>query len=85
MPKNDSLDPDHEKVAELYNSELRKVLDKHAPELCRAITLGPHAPWYTAELRGLKREKRRWERVYRSLVWRNTDKYTTNSVGNIRH
>ena len=54
------------KVAEPYNSELRKVLDKHAPELCRAITLGPHAPWYTAELRDLKREKRRWERVYRS-------------------
>lgn len=41
MPKNDSLNPDPEKVAERYNSELRKVLDKHAPELCRAITLGP--------------------------------------------
>ena len=66
LPKNDSLNPDPEKVAELYNSELRKVIDKHAPELCHAITLRPHAPWYTAELRDLKREKRCWERVYQS-------------------
>ena len=66
LPKSDNLDPDPEKVAELYNSELRKVLDKHALELCRAITLRPHAPWYTAELRDLKRQKRRWEHVYRS-------------------
>lgn len=64
--ENDSLDPYPEKVAQLYNSELCKVLDKHAPELCRAIPLRPHAPWYTAELRDLKHEKPRWERVYRS-------------------
>ena len=64
--KTDSPDPDPEKVAELYNSELHKVLDKHAPELCRAITLRSHAPWYTPELRDLECEKRRWECVYPS-------------------
>ena len=37
-------DSDPKDLAELYNSELRYVLDKHAPEVHRSITLRPHAP-----------------------------------------
>ena len=59
-------DSDPNDLAELYNSELRHVLDKHAPEVHRSITLRPHAPWFTAELRDAKREKRRCERAYRA-------------------
>ena len=59
-------DSDPKDLAELYNSELRYVLDKHAPEVHRSITLRPHAPWYTADLRNAKREKRRCERAYRA-------------------
>ena len=55
--KNNDSDPND--LAELYNSELRHVLDKHAPEVHRSITLRPHTPWFTAELRDAKREKRR--------------------------
>ena len=58
-------DSDPNDLAELYNSELRYVLEKHVPEVHRSITLRPHAPWYTADLRDAKREKRRYERAYR--------------------
>jgi hypothetical protein len=54
-------DTDTNKFTELYNSVLRQVLDKHSPEVCGSITLRPHAPWFTSELRELKREKRRCE------------------------
>ena len=42
-----SLQGDHNisdpnKLADLYNSELRQLLDKHAPEVSRSITLRPH-------------------------------------------
>ena len=57
---------DPNKLADLYNSELQQLLDKHAPEMSRSITLRPHAPWYSAKLRDSKREKRRYERAYRS-------------------
>jgi hypothetical protein len=38
----ESRDSDPNKFAELYNSELRQVLDKQAPEVCCSITLRPH-------------------------------------------
>ena len=57
---------DPNKLADLYNSEMRQLLDKHAPEMSRSITLRPHASWYSAKLRDSKREKRRNERAYRS-------------------
>ncbi|KAL9978237.1 hypothetical protein ACROYT_G015732 [Oculina patagonica] len=43
----------------------RSTIDKHAPEVSRSITLRPHAPWFTAELRDAKRKRRRCERAYR--------------------
>ena len=62
--KQNSLDTN--KLVSLYNTELRHLLDKHAPEVPRSITLRPHSPWYSAALRDVKREKRRCERAYRA-------------------
>jgi hypothetical protein len=53
----------HESL-ESYNN-LQKLLDKHAPLQEKCITLRPHAPWYTEELREAKQEKRHRERVWR--------------------
>ena len=53
-------------VVDLYNSVLRDTLDSHAPEMSRMITLCPHAPWCTDELRAAKFEKRHCKRVYRT-------------------
>ena len=60
----DTSDPNN--LADLYNSELRQLLDKHAPEESRSITLRTHAPWFNAALRDSKREKRRCERASRA-------------------
>ena len=43
--------------------QLRKIIERHAPEEFRIITLRPHAPWFDSELRKLKREKRRYKRA----------------------
>ena len=47
-----------------YNEILCSLLNKHAPLRSREIILRPHAPWFSDELRDLKREKRRLEGKY---------------------
>ncbi|XP_061194315.1 uncharacterized protein LOC133202489 [Saccostrea echinata] len=59
--KNDSL----ENLVTSYDHKLRAVLNKHAPEETRTITLRPNTPWYTEDLRTAKREKRRAEKQMR--------------------
>ena len=55
---------DVDKMADQYNNTLNLILNDHAPEQIRSVVLRPHAPWYTDQLRELKREKRRLERKY---------------------
>ena len=49
-------------LAEQFNLVLRELLDKHAHERTKTVTLRPNAPWYTEEVREAKRVKRRLER-----------------------
>ena len=49
-----------------YNSSLKDIIDLQAPLLNRAITLRPHAPWYSDELRDAKHKRRQLERRWRS-------------------
>jgi hypothetical protein len=53
---------DTSQLAEQFNMVLRELLDKHAPEKIKTVTLRPNAPWYTEEVREAKRVKRRLER-----------------------
>ena len=53
-----------EALSSQFDSVLRKLLDKHAPEITRCVTLRPHAPWYDDAIRDQKRERRRCERRY---------------------
>jgi len=53
-----------EELVTAYDN-LSNVVDKHAPLLQRTITLRPHAPWYSDELRQLKHQKRKLERQWR--------------------
>ena len=39
-----------------------RLMEKHAPEVERRISLRPHAPWYNDSIRNEKRQKRRLER-----------------------
>ena len=49
-----------------YNSSLKDIIDLQAPLLNRTITLRPHAPWYSDELRDAKHKQRQLERCWRS-------------------
>ena len=49
-----------------YNSELRKIIDKHAPEQDEIITMHPTLPWFTQESLNLKRKARKAERHWRA-------------------
>ena len=55
-------------MTDQYNEILCSLLNKHAPLQSREIILRSHAPWYSDELRELKREKRRLERKYVNTV-----------------
>ena len=46
---------------DLYNSELRSILDFHTPLSTRTVTVRPAAPWYSNEIKikeGKKRQKK---------------------------
>ena len=53
-------------VINVFDDTLCLLLNKYAPEQTRNITLRPHAPWFSDELRELKRVKRRCERKFQS-------------------
>ena len=48
----------------MYNSELSRILDKHAPLKSRVVTMRPAAPWFSEEIK-LERIRRRLERKWR--------------------
>lgn len=48
-----------------YHESLSSTYNNHVPMITRSIKYCPHAPWFTDELRNVKREKRRLERRFR--------------------
>jgi exonuclease III len=53
-------------MADIYNSELSRIVDHHAPLITRNITIRPAAPWYNEEIRSEKRIRRKLERIWRT-------------------
>ena len=49
-----------------FNTILRDTLNKHAPEQLHSIRLRPNSPWFSDDLRKLKRERRLCERKFKS-------------------
>ena len=47
-----------------YNITLTRLVNIHAPLIKKTITLRPHVPWYTDELRQAKRKRRQCERKW---------------------
>ncbi len=60
LNSDDNLDH----LAEQYDTILRDIVDKHAPEETREITLRPNAPWFSPELQAAKQKKRQSERAF---------------------
>ena len=53
-------------MATAYNSGLLEIINRLAPLCTKTVTLRPHAPWYTEELRDDKRLRRSAERLWLS-------------------
>ena len=54
-----------EDMVSAYDSQLRSLVDTHAPLMQKTVTLRPQAQWYNSTLRGEKVKKRNLERKWR--------------------
>lgn len=55
---------DADELVNQYKNILHELIENHAPEVTRSVTVRSNAPWYISNLRLLKRDKRRCERKY---------------------
>ena len=53
-----------EELASYYDSELRKILDKHAPVISKLVVNRPKVTWFNNDLLRLKQRKRKCERKW---------------------
>nr|KAG5708689.1 hypothetical protein BaRGS_034906 [Batillaria attramentaria] len=61
--QSSALDPD--RLADSYNTGLRKVLDRHAPSVTRRVRDRPSSPWLSDDVRDARRKRRAAERRWR--------------------
>ena len=54
-----------EDLVNQYNTELSRILDKHAPVCKRTITIRPSKPWYNNEISEAKHYRKQLERKWR--------------------
>ena len=64
---------DLDTLVERYDSELRSVLDRHAPQITQKRSLPKREPWYSKEIHYLRRQARAKERKFRKSK-RNDDR-----------
>ena len=57
---------DPETLVHQYNVMLGKCLDAHVPVQHKTMVVRPHVPWFNDFLKGLKRNRRKAERLWRS-------------------
>ena len=55
-----------EECVKLYNEAAKSLLDKHAPEKTKTITIRPKSEWQNQEIDTTRREKRKCERKWRA-------------------
>ena len=67
-------------LVDKYETELTRVLDIHAPEKKRAITVRPAVAWYNGDIDREKRKRRKLEGEGANHAWLLTENYTRNNV-----
>ena len=58
-------DNDVSSMVSCYNAQLRLLLDKHAPVRNKSVVIRQKVPWYNAEVRTARSERRRAESTWR--------------------
>jgi hypothetical protein len=53
-------------LVNLYDTNLKLIVDRHASRVSKEITLRPNTEWHTEELRNAKRGRRKAERRIRN-------------------
>jgi hypothetical protein len=53
-------------LVNLYDTNLKLVVDRHAPIVSKEITIQPNTEWHTEELRIAKRDRQKAERRMRN-------------------
>ena len=64
---NTSKEIAFEELLIFYNTELNKIMEKHAPERTKTITLITEQKWMSDDLKSMKRKVRSLERKYRAI------------------
>ncbi|CAG2202992.1 unnamed protein product [Mytilus edulis] len=80
--------PSVDELANQYDSELRDVVEKHAPLVTKSVLLRPNTQWYSDELRESKRNRRRAERKWRETgleIHRQIFKERCSNTGKLLH
>ncbi len=54
-------------IVDHYNHELSRILDKHAPEEERHVTLRKPTPWTSEDIKHEKQKRRRFEKRWRKI------------------
>ena len=57
---------DLNKLMASYNSVCSGVMDKHAPIVKKTIVTRPRVPWFNDTIKAAKRERRKYERIWRT-------------------
>ena len=56
-----------EELLIFYNTEFNKIVEKHAPEKIKTITLRPEQKWMSEDLKNMKRKVRSLGRKYKII------------------
>ena len=72
-------------LVDIYDSTLRSLIDKHAPQKQHWISVRPKAPWYTLEVTEQKRIRRNLECKWRSTRSLSDRQHYVNQCGVVTH
>ena len=82
---SDVQSTDLSSLVDIYDSTLRSLIDKHAPQKKRWISIRAKAPWYISEVTEQKRIRRNLERKWRSTRSQSDRQHYFNQCGVVIH
>ena len=60
---NESVIDDLDQMITTLDNNLSNLLEKHAPEITKTVTIKPNRPWYSRQVKTQKRIVRRHEKL----------------------